>query len=195
MRPGTRILRSSWCDRMAVSQPVEPLVKGAPAFGRRGIPAGGVDHARLAALRARRHVDHGLLAARSALGWCWRAALIALSLIVTTGCDGNPVGPSLADVEVRDVRVEPTEGNATLCCCRVAASAVNGNTVSVHVTVKFFVYDDDPSYPVAALVHFINNMDPGSEQPIVAQGMVFACSRVKDVQVEVDVTRPTTTGL
>jgi hypothetical protein len=131
---------------------------------------------------------------RIALGWSWRAALIAMTLVATAACDKNPVGPSLADVEVRDVRVEPTQGNATLCCCRVAAIAANRNTVNVHVTVKFFVYDNDPSYPVAGLVHFIDNMDPGSEQQIVAQGLVFACSRVKDVQVEVDVTRPSTTG-
>jgi hypothetical protein len=125
---------------------------------------------------------------QSLVTWSWRAALIAMTLVATVACDKNPV-------EVRDVRVEPTQGNATLCCCRVAATAANRNTVAVHVTVKFLVYDDDPSYPVAGLVHFIDSMDPGSEQPIVAQGLVFACSRVKDVQVEVDVTRPSTTGL
>jgi hypothetical protein len=104
-----------------------------------------------------------------------------------TACNGSPTGPSLANVSVSDVRLQPTEGNAALCCCRVAAVAENRNDVPVHVTVKFFAYDQDPSFPLTAIVHFIRSMQPGRREPILASGFLLACSRIADVRVEVDV--------
>lgn len=105
-----------------------------------------------------------------------------------TACGGSPSGPSLAAVEVSNVRLQATEGNASLCCCRVAATAENDNAVPVHVTVKFFAYDENPDFPLTVVVHFIRNMQPGTREPILASGLLLACSRVKDVRVEVDVT-------
>jgi hypothetical protein len=108
---------------------------------------------------------------------CWMAA-----------CEGAPSGPSLAAVQVSDVTLQSTEGSATLCCCRVAAVADNRNTVPVHVTIKFTGYDENPALPLATIVHFIKNMQPGTRAPILASGFLFACSRLRDVRVEVDVT-------
>ena len=112
--------------------------------------------------------------------------LIAASWMMT-GCGGSPTGPSLADVSVSDVRLQPTEGNAALCCCRVAAVAENRNDLPVHVTIKFFAYDQDPSFPLTAIVHFISSMQPGRREPILASGFLLACSRIADLRVEVDV--------
>ena len=58
----------------------------------------------------------------------------------------------------------------------------------VHVTVKFFGYDEDTTVPLSAIVYFVGGMAPDSQQNIVASGFLFACSRIKDVKVEVDVT-------
>jgi hypothetical protein len=89
---------------------------------------------------------------------------------------------------VSGISLQSTEGNAALCCCRVAAVAQNRNTVPVHVTIKFTGYDENPTLPLAAIVHFIKNMQPGTQEPILASGFLFACNRLKDVRVEVDVT-------
>jgi len=37
-------------------------------------------------------------------------------------------------------------------------------------------------------VYFIKNMRPGAREPVLASGFLLACSRLKDVRVEVDVT-------
>ena len=117
-----------------------------------------------------------------------KRVVVGLTLASWMTACGAPSGPSLAAVQVSNVRLQPTEGNASLCCCRVAATAESENTVPVHVTVKFFAYDENPTVPLTALVHFIRNMQPGTREPILATGLLLACSRVKDVRVEVDVT-------
>ena len=117
-----------------------------------------------------------------------RFAVVLMVASWTTACGGPAIGPSLADVQVSDVRLQATEGNASLCCCRVAAVAENQNTVPVHVTVKFVGYDENPSFPLVTIVHFMKNMQPGTRQPILASGFLLACSRIKDLRVEVDVT-------
>jgi hypothetical protein len=117
----------------------------------------------------------------------WRAATVA-AMCGLSACGGSPAGPSLANVEVSNVRLQATEGNASVCCCRVAAVARNRNTVPVHVTVKFFGYDADPTVPLSAVVYFVREMPPDSQRNLVASGFLFACSRIKDVKVDVDVT-------
>ena len=120
-----------------------------------------------------------------------RSASFVVVVIVScwmTACAGTPTGPSLAAVQVSEVRLQATEGNASLCCCRVAALAENQNAVPVHVTIKFVGYDENPAFPLATIVHFIRNMQPGTREPVLATGFLLACSRLKDVRVEVDVT-------
>lgn len=116
-----------------------------------------------------------------------RAAVVLIVAAWTTAC-GTPTGPSLAAVQVSDVHLQATEGNAALCCCRVAAVAENRNTVPVHVTIKFVGYDENPDFPLATIVHFLKDMQPGTREPILASGFLLACTRLKDVKVEVDVT-------
>jgi hypothetical protein len=119
-----------------------------------------------------------------------RSSIVIVSIVACTiACGTTPtVGPSLAAVQVSDVRLQATEGNATLCCCRVAAVAENHNQVPVHVTIKFFAYDEIPDVPLTAIVHFIRNMQPAARESFVASGFLLACSRIDDVRVEVDVT-------
>ncbi len=117
-----------------------------------------------------------------------RVAFIVVVASWMAACADTPTRPSLADVQVSDVHLQATEGNAALCCCRVAALAENKNAVPVHVTIKFAGYDENPSFPLVTIVHFISNMQPGTRQPVLASGFLLACSRLKDVRVEVDVT-------
>jgi hypothetical protein len=117
-----------------------------------------------------------------------RIAFALMASLSAIACEKRPVGPTLAAVQVSNVRLQPTEGNATLCCCRVAAVAENRNAVPVHVTIKFFAYDDDPRWPLTSIVHFIENMRPDARESFVAPGLLLACSRIRDVRVEVDVT-------
>jgi hypothetical protein len=117
-----------------------------------------------------------------------RFVVVLIVACCMMACAQTPSGPSLADVQVSGVSLQATEGNASLCCCRVAAIAENHNTVPVHVTIKFVGYDENPTFPLATIVHFIKNMQPGTQEPILASGFLLACSRLKDVRVEVDVT-------
>jgi hypothetical protein len=116
-----------------------------------------------------------------------RAVAVLIAAWWTTTC-ATPAGPSLSAIQVSDVRLQATEGNASLCCCRVAATAENRNREPVHVTIKFVGYDDDKTFPLATIVYFIKNMLPGAREPVLASGFLLACSRLKDVRVEVDVT-------
>jgi len=120
-----------------------------------------------------------------------RVVVLLIAACATSTCAGTPAGPSLAAVQVNDVRLQATEANASLCCCRVAALAENLNAVPVHVTIKFVGYDENAAFPLATIVHFIRNMQPGTREPVLATGFLLACSRLKDVRVEVDVTGTT----
>ena len=104
-------------------------------------------------------------------------------------CEGTPTGPSLAAVQVSDVRLQATEGNASLCCCRVAAVAENQNAVPVHVTVKFVGLRREPgTFRWRRSCTSSRTCSRARDEPILASGFLLACNRLKDVRVEVDVT-------
>jgi hypothetical protein len=115
-------------------------------------------------------------------------AAFALTLAIAGCGSSSPTGPSLSAITVSNVRTVPTEGNSTLCCCRIAGRVRNDNTVPVHVTIVFRAYGDDPSFPLGAAAEFAEDMAPGSQRDFTATGLLFACSRVRDIKTEVDVT-------
>jgi len=102
-------------------------------------------------------------------------------------CGGTPVGPSLSNVTISNLRLEPTTSNAALCCCRVKATAQNRNSVPVHLTIKFSALDGVRDDPIATIVHFVSGLEPGTRRDIDAAGFIVPCSAIRDVATEVDV--------
>jgi hypothetical protein len=111
--------------------------------------------------------------------------LAATALLVS--CSGAPEGPSLSNIALRNVSLAPTAGNPALCCCRVVATAENRNSVPVHLTIKFSALDGTRSDPIATILHFVPDLEPGAQRQIDAAGFVFPCSVIKSVKTEVDV--------
>jgi hypothetical protein len=114
-----------------------------------------------------------------------------LSLIATIllafGCGSPPLGPSLRDVILENVTLQSTAGDASLCCCRAVATAVNQNAVAVDVTVKFSAFSGSDPIPLGTVVYFIDDMAPGTQQRVEASGFLFSCARITDVKSEIDV--------
>jgi hypothetical protein len=111
----------------------------------------------------------------------------ALLALLMTSCSRSPVGPSLGDVAVEGLSLQPTTGNATLCCCRVTGMATNSNATPVHVTVKISAFNRAEPLPLATLVYFIEDMQPGARHQIEASGFFFSCERISELKTEVDV--------
>jgi len=105
----------------------------------------------------------------------------------TLGCNASPVGPSLAGVDVTTPVIRPSTDNPALCCCRVAGTAVNRNSVAVHVTIKYKAFDGVREDPLVTVIYFIKDFQPGDTQPIDAAGILFPCNAIKSVQMEVGV--------
>jgi hypothetical protein len=110
-------------------------------------------------------------------------ALVALAL----GCNSSPVGPTLSDVDVTTPAIRPSTNNPALCCCRVVGTAVNHNSVAVHVTIKYKAFDGVRADPLATVLYFIKDFQPGDTQPIDASGFLYPCNAIKSVQMEVGV--------
>jgi hypothetical protein len=113
-------------------------------------------------------------------------ALFAL-VSLAVGCNASPVGPSLAGVDVTSPVIQPSAGNSALCCCRVVGSAVNHNSVAVHVTIKYKAYDGVRKDPLVTVLYFIKDFQAGDTQPIDASGILYPCNAIKSVQMEVGV--------
>ena len=110
-------------------------------------------------------------------------ALVSLAL----GCNSSPVGPTLSDVDVTAPVIRPSTNNPALCCCRVVGTAVNHNSVAVHVTIKYMAFDGVRQDPLVTVLYFIKDFKPGDTQPIDASGILFPCNAIKSVQMEVGV--------
>lgn len=115
-----------------------------------------------------------------------RLAVILVGLAATSGCEGLPAGPSLADVVVSNLRTQPTIGDANLCCCHVLGTARNNNAVPLHATLKFAAIDANQQ-EISRVVYFIENFQPGASHQIDAGGFLFECARVRSIKYEVSV--------
>jgi hypothetical protein len=120
-----------------------------------------------------------------------RALVIGISLLtaMTTaaGCNDTPTGPSLANVSVGPLALEPTANDPAICCCRVKGTAKNLNSVPVHATFKFSAFDGERTQPISKILFFIADFRPGTERTIDAHGFLYPCVIIKDLKTELDV--------
>jgi hypothetical protein len=114
------------------------------------------------------------------------AVLLTVAIAFVAACRGLPTGPSLNDVTLGSLRLEPTIGNPGLCCCRVVGTVANNNAVAVHATLKIDALDDRGE-SMARILYFVPDLEPGSSRPIDAHGLIFPCSAIKQLKTEVDV--------
>jgi hypothetical protein len=108
-------------------------------------------------------------------------------LAFTTSCTQPPLGPSLSNVTLDGISLQPTAGNASLCCCRVVGGATNHNTVAVHVTLKFAAFNDTDKNALGTLLYFIQDLEPNQRAPIDASGFLFSCTQATHLKTEIDV--------
>jgi hypothetical protein len=112
--------------------------------------------------------------------------LIGVLALAGGACRGLPAGPSLSNVAVGSLTLQPTIGNPSLCCCRVVGSVANNNAVPVHATFKFDALDDRGE-SMARILYFVADLAPRTERPIDAHGFIFPCSAIRQLTTEVDV--------
>lgn len=119
--------------------------------------------------------------------------LIGACAFGVAGCEDAPVGPSLGNVTLANLSLRSTTENPGLCCCHVIGTARNGNTVPVHVTIKFRAFNQPgpAAEPLSTILYFIKDLQPGATHAIDAPGFVFPCNTLPagmgNVQTEVDV--------
>lgn len=114
---------------------------------------------------------------------------VGLVLGLAACAEVTPTGPSLADVPITGLRIEPTTANPGLCCCRAVGTAANRNSVPVHVTLKISAFANPPgAEPVASLIYFIKDFQPGATHAIDAPGILFPCASISPaLKYEVEV--------
>jgi hypothetical protein len=110
-----------------------------------------------------------------------------VALAVLTGCQGLPAGPTLANVTVSPLALQPTAGDPALCCCRVVGTTKNDNSVPVHATFKFSAFDGEHATPISRILFFVADFRPGAERPIDAHGFLYPCVVIKELKTELDV--------
>jgi hypothetical protein len=104
------------------------------------------------------------------------ALLLAL---LSLGCEGTPLGPSLAEVTLENVGLRPTQGSRDACCCHVTGVVTNRTTAPVHVTLKFAAFQSQTSPdPFASIVYFIEDLQPGARHDVDAAGFLIPCSAI-----------------
>jgi hypothetical protein len=113
--------------------------------------------------------------------------VVLIALLVVAGCNENPVGPSLSNVSVGPLSLEPTAGDPAICCCRVRGTARNLNSVPVHATFKFTAFDGVRVQPISKILFFISDFRQGTERSIDAHGFLYPCTIIKDLKTELDV--------
>jgi hypothetical protein len=119
--------------------------------------------------------------------WAFITAILA-SLAVFTSCTQPPLGPSLSSVALDSISLQPTQGNASLCCCRVVGGITNRNTVAVHATLKFAAYaNPGDKDALGTILFFVKDLQPNQRQTIDASGFLFACTKSKQLKTEIDV--------
>lgn len=127
---------------------------------------------------------------RGVLARLWSGLCVVLlsgAALQTMSCNNLPTGPSLSDVALTDVRLQPTTGDASFCCCRATGMATNNNTTPVHVTVKFSAFDGNDPLPLATVIYFIDGLQPQAQHRIESSGFLFSCARIAQLKSEVDV--------
>ena len=116
------------------------------------------------------------------------AAAFVCSLLTLVGaCNRLPTGPSLSNISVGPLSLEPTAGDPALCCCRVVGKARNLNTVPVHLTFKFSAFDGERASPISRTLFFISDFRPNTERTVDAHGFVYPCTIIKDLKTELDI--------
>ena len=114
------------------------------------------------------------------------AAVLIVIAIVAAACRGLPAGPSLSDVTVGSLSLEPTIGNPGLCCCRVVGTVANNNDVSVHATLKIDALDGQGE-SLARILYFVPDLEPRTSRAVDAHGFIFPCAAIQQLKTEVDV--------
>ena len=112
---------------------------------------------------------------------------LALLPLLLAGCNGLPTGPSLSNISVGPLSLEPTAGDPAICCCRVIGKARNLNTVPVHLTFKFSAFDGERATPISRILFFISDFRPGIERTIDAHGFLYPCTIIKELRTELDI--------
>ena len=116
---------------------------------------------------------------------------IVISVIVaslTGACRGLPQGPSLSDITVSPLRLEPTlDDDPTLCCCRVVGTVRNNNRVPVHATFRFSAFDGERAEEISSILFFVPDFQPRTDRPIDAHGFIFPCNVIKELKTELDI--------
>ena len=114
---------------------------------------------------------------------------VLLSALVTLapGCRGLPNGPSLSNVTMGPLRLEPTLDDPALCCCRVIGLATNSNRVPVHATFKFSAFDGERAQAISSILFFIPDFQPRTDRSIDAHGFIFPCNVIKELKTELDI--------
>jgi hypothetical protein len=129
-------------------------------------------------------------------GWRSRAviagAFVSLGAFGLAACEDSPTGPSLTNVTLQNLALTSTTGNPGLCCCRVVGTARNGNSVPVHVTIKFDAANpNSTTEPLSTILFFIKDLQPGASAPIDASGFIFPCATlsndIRNVRTEIEV--------
>ncbi len=115
--------------------------------------------------------------------WFGVFGICALGLVA---CEGLPTGPSLAGIVVTNLRTQATLSDPAFCCCHIVASAKNNNTVGVHATFKFAIYDA-AQQEISRSVFFLNDFAAGSTRNIDVSGFLVPCNVVKDIKYELSV--------
>jgi hypothetical protein len=109
------------------------------------------------------------------------------SLAAMSSCTQPPLGPSLSSVTLDNISLQPTNGNATLCCCRVIGGATNKNTVAIHATIKFAAFNASQKDPLGTILYFIKDLQPNQRAEINATGFLFSCTQATQLKTEIDV--------
>jgi hypothetical protein len=117
---------------------------------------------------------------------CFTVVLSAL-VALAPGCRGLPAGPSLSNLVIGQLTLQPTIGDPSLCCCRVVGTARNNNRVPLHATFKFSAFDGERTNPIATILFFLQDFEPRTDRPIDAHGFIFPCQVIKELKTEVEI--------
>lgn len=126
-------------------------------------------------------------------------------------CETVPAGPSLSNVTfapaiespagwrssqlptIKDLRGAP---DPTVCCCHVTGTITNGNSVPIHVLIRFAAIDV-LSQQIGQIVFFERDLQPGVSQRIDgppdpnhvdgAPGFLLPCRSIDHVNYQLDV--------
>jgi hypothetical protein len=113
----------------------------------------------------------------------WLALLAVLAS--SWSCRGLPNGPSLSNVQVSALTLQPTIGDNSLCCCRVVGSVRNLNSVPVHLTFKFEAFDGERPGRISSILYFVDDLEPQAERQIDAHGLLYPCQVIKELKTDV----------